>query len=215
MFQAVIFDMDGVIFDTEKIYRMCEMEEGRKYNFPANKIEILCEKIAGGTKEGNKKHFEALFGTEIDYYTYREGVIKGVDRYGEEHGFDLKPGVTELLSFLKERGIKIALATSTKRERAEKHLKRHNIYPYFDEIVYGDMIQNGKPAPDIYLAACEKLGVKPEEAIGVEDSINGVISSGTAGLHTVMVVDLIKPNDVVRQYASDIFYIITDIKGLF
>lgn len=214
MYQAVVFDMDGVIFDSEKIYRICEKEQGRKYGFPEDKIEILCEKIAGGTKEGNRSHFEALFGTAVDYYTYREGVIAGVDRYAEEYGFDLKPGVKELLSVLKERNIKIALATSTKRERAEKHLKTHNIYSYFDEFIYGDMIQNGKPAPDIYLKACERLGVKPEEAIGVEDSINGVIASGTAGLHTVMVVDLIQPNDTVRQYADDIFYIITDIERL-
>ena len=215
MYQAVVFDMDGVIFDSEKIYRLCELEQGRKYHLSEDKIEILCERIAGGTKEGNRKHFEELFGTEIDYYTYREGVIQGVDRYAEEHGLDLKQGVRELLIFLKERGIKIALATSTRRERAEKHLKSHNIYDYFDDFVFGDMVSKGKPAPDIYLKACEKLGVKAADAVAVEDSVNGVISAGTAGLYTVMVIDLIQPNDTVRQYAGKICDVITEIEDLF
>jgi HAD superfamily hydrolase (TIGR01509 family) len=216
MYQAVVFDMDGVIFDSEKLYRISELEHGKKYNFPEEKVVLLCERMAGGNRDSNLRHFEELFGDSgVDYDTYRNEVHAWVDRYAEEHGLELKPGVKELLSFLKERNVKIALATSTHRDRAEKHLKTHGIFDYFDEIVFGDMVQRGKPAPDIYLEACRRLGVEPECAIGVEDSINGVVSSGTAGLYTVMVVDLIQPNDVVRKYASQIYDVITDIEMLF
>ncbi len=205
MFKAVVFDMDGVIFDSEKIYRILEHEQIRKYGLDESKADYFCEIIAGGTKETNRRHFEEVFHSDVDYYEFREGVMSGVDDYAEKHGYELKPGVVELLKHLKEKGIKVALATSTTRERGYKHLKRHGLYEYFDEFVFGDMIKNGKPNPDIYLKACELLDVKPEEAIGIEDSINGVISSHAAGLYTIMVIDLIQPNDDIKEKAEKIY----------
>ncbi len=201
-YQAVVFDMDGVIFDSERVYRMMEHRQAAKYGLPDELVEPFCDLIAGGTKDTNRKHFEDMFGTDIDYMEFREGVNAGVDAYGRDPGYDVKPGILELLEFLKTEGIRIGLATSTAHERAEYHLKRHGLYDYFDEIVYGDSVPRGKPNPDIYLAACERLGVAPEQAVGVEDSINGVVSSGRAGLFTVMVVDLIRPNDTAREHAD-------------
>ena len=201
-YKAVVFDMDGVIFDSERIYRMMEHREAAKYGLPDELVEPFCNRIAGGTKETNRRHFEEMFGTDIDYMVFREGVNAGVDAYGRDPGYDVKPGIMELLDFLKAENFRIGLATSTAHERAEYHLKRHGLYDYFDEIVYGDSVPRGKPNPDIYQAACERLGVAPKEAVGVEDSINGVVSSGRAGLFTVMVVDLIQPNDVVREHAD-------------
>ena len=204
MFRAVVFDMDGVIFDSERIYRMMEHRAAAKYGLPDEKVEPFCNLIAGGTKDTNRKHFENTFGTDIDYMEFREVVNSGVDAYGRDPGFDVKPGIRELLQFLKENGYRVGVATSTARERAEYHLKRHGLLEYFDELIYGDMVHRGKPEPDIYLTACETLGVSPEEAVGVEDSINGVISSGRAGLYTIMVIDLIRPDDRVREYADQI-----------
>lgn len=204
MFRAVVFDMDGVIFDSERIYRMMEHRAAAKYGLPDEKVEPFCNLIAGGTKDTNRKHFENTFGTDIDYMEFREVVNSGVDAYGRDPGFDVKPGIRELLQFLKEKGYRVGVATSTARERAEYHLKRHGLMEYFDELIYGDMVHRGKPEPDIYLTACKTLGVAPEEAVGVEDSINGVISSGRAGLYTIMVVDLIQPDDRVREYADQI-----------
>lgn len=113
-----------------------------------------------------------------------------------------------------ERGIKIGLATSTVRERAIGYLTDHDIYKYFDKLIFGDMIEHGKPAPDIYLKACEELGVQPEEAIAVEDSINGIKSAGTAGLYPVMVIDLIKPNDEITPYVKQVYDDVTHIREL-
>ena len=138
-------------------------------------------------------------------------MIAKLDAYIAEHGVELKPYVKEILKYLKEKDVKIGLATSTKRERATKYLIDHDIYKYFDALVFGDMVQNGKPAPDIFLKACELLAVKPEEAVAVEDSINGIISAGTAGLYPVMVIDLIQPNEKVEPYVKKIY---NDLSGL-
>ena len=126
-------------------------------------------------------------------------------------------GIKELFDFLKERGIKIALATSTDKDRATRFLEPHGLLPYFDAMVFGDIIPpgRGKPNPDIYLAACKQLGIEPAETIGVEDSRNGVLSSSRGGLFTVMVVDLIPPDDAVREYADKIYTNAYEITELF
>ena len=204
-FRAVVFDMDGVIFDSERVYRMMEHRAAAIYGLPDEKVESFCNLIAGGTKDTNRKHFEAMFGTNIDYLEFREVVNSGVDAYGKDPGYDVKPGIRELLNYLKEQKLLVGLATSTAGERAEYHLKRHGLYDYFDKIIYGDMVKRGKPNPDIYLTACETLGVSPAETVGVEDSINGVISSGRAGLFTAMVVDLIEPDEKALEYADVVF----------
>ena len=201
-FQAVVFDMDGVIFDSERIYRLMEHRTAARYGLPDEKVEPFCDLIAGGTKATNRKHFEDTFGTKIDYMEFRAHVNAGVDAYGRDPGFDVKPGIRELLDYLKENGFAVALATSTDSERAEYHLKRHGLFGYFDRIVYGNMVERGKPEPDIYLKACEELGVAPEKAVGVEDSINGVISSKRAGLFTAMVVDLIRPDERAKAHTD-------------
>lgn len=205
MFKAVVFDMDGVIFDTEKLYRRFQLEVADEYGIPRELMTDVCEHIAGGTKYSNKATFERMVGRGIDYFDFREKMIQRLDSYVEENGVELKAGVKKTLAFLKEKGYKIGLATSTIRERAINHLKNHNIDGYFDELVFGDMVEHGKPAPDIYLKACELLGTIPEETIAVEDSINGIISAGTGKLYPVMVVDLIEPNEEIEPYVKKVY----------
>ena len=200
--KAVVFDMDGVIFDSEKIYRMNNYIMAERYGLPMDRVEEYSNRIAGGTKDTNKLHFEEMFGTEIDFMEFRRAVHEGVDQFAMEQGFEMKPGIRELLLYLKERGIRIAMATSTAADRAEHHLKSHGIFDYFEEIVYGNMVERGKPNPDIYLLACEKLGLMPSDCAAVEDSVNGVISAHRAGLYTIMVVDLIPPNDAAKESAD-------------
>ena len=166
---------------------------------------VACERIAGGTKYTNKQRFEEVVGMGIDYYEFREAVVNKLDAHIQAHGVELKPGVADTLKYLKEKGAKVGLATSTVRERATGYLKAHQIDRYFDELVFGDTVEHGKPAPDIYLKACGMLGVKPEEAIAVEDSINGIVSAGRAGMYPVMVIDLIEPNDITKQYAKKVY----------
>lgn len=205
MIKAIVFDMDGVIFDSEKLYRKHWMITGAEYGISEETMQRLCNLIAGSTKERNEKLLKSEFGQDFDYMTFRGKTMNRMDQEILRDGLELKPGVKELFHYLQEHGYKIGLATSTHRERAERNLINAGIIDYFDDIVYGGVVKNGKPAPDIYLKACENLHVKPEEAIGVEDSINGVKSSAAAGLYTIMVVDLIEPTKETETLANQTF----------
>lgn len=211
MFKAVVFDMDGVITDTEKLYRRYQLEEGARYGIPPEFMVKVCELIAGGNKYTSKKPFEDMVGRGIDYFEFREKVINNLDNHIRENGVELKPYVKEVLKYLKDKDIRIGLATSTIKERAIGYLRAHDIYKYFDKLIFGNMVEHGKPAPDIYLKACEELISLPEETVAVEDSINGIISAGTAGLYPVMVIDLIQPNEKTKPYVKKVY---GDLKGI-
>lgn len=214
MIKAVVFDMDGVIFDSEKLYRKHWMISAKEYGLDEEVMKTLLDKIAGATKERNEKLMKDHFGQDFDYMAFRESTMNRMDKDIDENGVELKPGVRELFNYLKGHGYMIGLATSTVKERAERNLKRAGLISYFDGIMYGGIVTNGKPAPDIYEHACQLLGVPVSEAIGVEDSINGIISSHAAGLYTIMVVDLIQPNDEVRAIADQIYDSLFEVKEL-
>lgn len=214
MIKAVVFDMDGVIFDSEKLYRKHWMISAKEYGLDEEVMKTLLDKIAGATKERNEKLMKDHFGQDFDYMVFRESTMNRMDKDIDENGVELKPGVRELFNYLKGHGYMIGLATSTVKERAERNLKRAGLISYFDGIMYGGIVTNGKPAPDIYEHACQLLGVPVSEAIGVEDSINGIISSHAAGLYTIMVVDLIQPNDEVRAIADQIYDSLFEVKEL-
>ena len=214
MIKAVVFDMDGVIFDSEKLYRKHWMISAKEYGLDEEIMKTLLDKIAGATKERNEKLMKDHFGQDFDYMEFRESTMNRMDKDIDENGVELKPGVKELFNYLKGHGFMIGLATSTVKERAERNLKRAGLISYFDGIMYGGIVTNGKPAPDIYEHACQLLGVPVSEAIGVEDSINGIISSHAAGLYTIMVVDLIQPNDEVRAIADQIYDSLFEVKEL-
>lgn len=205
MKKAVVFDMDGVLLDTEKIYRMHWKKAGAAFGKSENEMDRVCRLIAGGTTDHTRQVFAGEFGEDFPYMECRELTYRLMEEYIAAHGIELKPGVTEVLEHLKENRLKIAVATSTKQELAQKRLRLTGIYDYFDRLVYSDMVSRGKPNPDIYLKACELLEVAPEDAIGVEDSINGVKACHAAGLYTVMVIDLIQPDKDVFPYCDQIY----------
>ncbi len=214
MKKAVVFDMDGVLLDTEKLYRMHWKKAGASYGITEAQMDEVCRIVAGGTPDHTKKVFAEHFGEDFPYAECRELTYKLMEAYIEEHHIDLKPGVIEVLEHLKENHIKMAVATSTRQELAEARLKMTGIYDYFDELVYSNMVSRGKPNPDIYLKACEMLGVSPNDAIGVEDSINGVIACHSAGLYTVMVIDLILPDKNMFRYCDQIYASMSEMLDL-
>ena len=122
-------------------------------------------------------------------------------RYGDGR-LPVKAGVREILSWIKEHGIKIALASSTRRAIVEAELKAAGLYDYFDKVICGDMVEKSKPAPDIFLKACNELGVRPCDAYAIEDSYNGVRSAQSAGLKCIMVPDLVPATDEMRELAE-------------
>ena len=142
---------------------------------------------------------EDLFGDRVDYHKLHTLCGQKVDAYLEENGVPLKPGLQEILSYLKEHHIKSAVVTATAMDRALHRLESIGYKNSFDDVISAHQVENGKPHPDPYLFACKKLGEAPSDCIAVEDSPNGAASAIAAGCLTIMVPDLTEPDEPLRQ----------------
>lgn len=205
MIRGVVFDMDGVLLDSERLYRKYWLQTAKEYGIPEEKMNHICNRIAGGSASHTKEVFAEELGIQFPYAEMRERVLEVMTADIQTHGIEKKEGISELLEFLKQRNIRIGLATSTEEVRAVENLKRAGIYQYFDGCMFGDKVKNSKPAPDIYIAACERIGLEPQQAMGVEDSINGIYACINAGMTAVMVIDLIQPTENIRKQADYIY----------
>lgn len=195
--KAVIFDMDGVILDTEPLLAKYWCMAARDFGFPmeyehALTLRSMCEKYAS-------PFLKKTFGDGFDYRAVRARRKELMNRDIEENGLRLKAGIKELLDYLDTTELKKAVATATDMERTERYLKSAGLFDRFDSICCGPMVENGKPDPDLYLFAADKIGVKPSECIAVEDSPNGIISAYGAGMNTIMVPDLSQPNGELEK----------------
>ena len=189
MIKAVVLDMDGTMFDTEEACIQNGMKIREKLGIPPNR-ELAMRTI--GSSSGASEHLlREEMGDEL--YEIYAPLAHQAFREIHHNGAPAKPGLYELLEYLKEGQYKVAVATSTEREVAEPTLVIGKAIPYLDVVVYGDMIERGrgKPNPDIFLKACRLLGVAPEEAMGIEDSHNGIKALHAAGMYTVMIPDLL------------------------
>lgn len=193
MIKAVIFDMDGVIVDTEKLLVKYWLQAAAELGYPMERKHALAiRSLAGKFCEPQLKEW---FGESCDYQTVRARRMELMRGHIEKHGLEKKPGLDELLTFLSENGITAAVATATDINRATEYLTQIGVFGSFDRIVCASMVENGKPYPDIYLYAAEQLGLSPADCIAVEDSPNGVRAASAAGCRTVMVPDLTQPDD--------------------
>lgn len=197
MFKAVIFDMDGLIFDTERLNVDAWQTVGQNNGLAIT--EKMALEVVGLAPALTKAVFETYLGELPHFYELREQRIHFVRQSIAEHGMPVKKGLTELLDFLLKNGYKLALATSTPRSLATSYLELAGILDCFDPIVCGDMIEHSKPAPDIYLKACELLHEAPENCLTLEDSPVGVKAAWLAGTRPVMIPDLIDPDESVGR----------------
>ena len=188
---AVIFDMDGVLFDTERMYMECWREAAEPRGL--KNVDEISKACIGRTLQGTKEVFEAAKaeqGIDVSFEELHEDCSRRFKEKEEREGLPEKPGVHEILKYLKKQGIPVALASSTRKAAVMEHLDRAGITSYFQKIICGDMVEHGKPAPDIYLKACEELGEMPENCIAVEDSKNGILSAHNANMSVIMIPDL-------------------------
>lgn len=197
MVRAVIFDMDGVLIDTEKYLVKYWVQAGQEFGFDMKRehglmIRSLAAKYAGPL-------LQSIFGENFDYPAVRRRRKELMAQQLKKTGIEKKPFVDEALEALKAMGIKTAVATATDMQRAGSYLKQIGIYDKFDRVICADMVENGKPQPDIYEYACRQIKEAPENCVAVEDSPNGVLSAARAGLQTVMVPDLTEPDDQTRR----------------
>lgn len=199
-YEAVVFDMDGVIFDSERAVMNCWLELAQKYNI--KDIEKPYFACVGTTMTRTREIMLETYGEDFPYDEYaRESSLMYHEKY-DGGKLPMKPGVMELLSYLKEKGKKIALASSTRRETVTNQLRWAGIIDYFDVIICGDMVERSKPAPDIFLKACQELGVSPENTYAIEDSYNGIRAAHAGQLRPIMVPDLLEANDEMRGMAE-------------
>lgn len=196
MIQGAVFDMDGLMFDTERLvyenWQAMMDERGYPYDIEAFKQTV------GRRKKEVELFYKATYGEDFPYWELAD---KGRARYVqrvEREGIPVKPGLYEILEFFRQRGVKIALATSTSRETAELNLRLAKVSDYFDVLVCGGDVTNGKPHPEVFLTAAERLGFPPKNCVAFEDSINGIKSAYAAGMTTVMVPDFLQPTDEIK-----------------
>lgn len=209
MYDAVVFDMDGVIFDSERAVMNCWMVLADKYGI--ENIEEPYLACTGTTMAKTKEIMLGVYGVSFPYDTYaKEASLMYHEKY-DGGRLPMKKGVVELLTFLKESGKKIALASSTRRQTVINQLRDANILAFFDAVICGDMVARSKPAPDIFLKACEELGVQPEWAYAIEDSYNGIRAAQAGNLRPIMVPDLLPKNEEMETLAETILDNLLDV----
>ncbi len=201
-FDAVIFDMDGVIFDSERATLLCWLELSKEKNFE-NIYEVFL-KCTGTTMEKTKSIVLEAYGEDFPYDEYASLASKMYHERYDGGKLPMKKGVKDILEYLKENNKKIALASSSRKETVEKELRDAGIYSFFDEIVTGDMVNRSKPEPDIFLKACEAVGVKPDRAYAIEDSYNGIRAAFRGGLKPIMVPDLLEADDEMKKISDKV-----------
>jgi len=212
MIKAVIFDMDGVLLDTEKHFEYCWTKAAREAGFPFEKEHAwMLRSLAAKFAEPLMK---SIFGETFDFISVRERRKELMKERLSEFGLEKKSGADEILDYLKGQGIKIAVATATELVCAREYLESVGLYDKFDYVISAHTVANGKPMPDIYLYACEKIGENPADCLAVEDSPNGILAAVRAGIPTVMVPDRTKPDEELLAILHYCVHDLLEIKAI-
>lgn len=197
MKKAVIFDVDGVIFDSERATLDCWRSVGRLYGFTVpDELYIRC---IGVNNDVTREIFLDYYGED---FPYDDMEAEMMNKYAEKFGdgrMILKPGLLVCLESLRDAGFTLGLASSTRVRVIRRELDYAGITDNFDVILGGDDIEKSKPDPQIFLEAAKRLGVKPEETYVIEDSYNGIRAASAGGFIPIMVPDLVEPDEEMRE----------------
>lgn len=209
MVSGIIFDMDGVLIDSER-----QSNEG--WLWAAGQLGVdmpmwLIDSFKGAPAELCCKSFDDYYKGVIDYWEAKELRTQHVYKIRETEGIPVKKGVKDIFEYIRNNGLKCAVATSTRRESAEKTLHEIGVWDYLDAVVYGDEVEHGKPEPDIFIRAAKAIGVNPSEAVVVEDSINGIKAGYAADMRVVHIPDTIAIDDDIRKLT---YMVCADLNGL-
>ncbi len=193
MISTVIFDMDGLMFDTERLTSEAWIQVGLRHNLPITR-EML-GRMRGLPINGCIPVFKEVLGEDFDYWALRRERVEYVDQWIEKNGMPVKPGLKELLNWLQNHGYQIVLATSTYQALADRFLEIAGVSSFFSHRVCGNMVEHGKPAPDIFLYAAQTAHTSPRQCLVLEDSYAGVEAGWLAGMSVIMVPDMLPPRE--------------------
>lgn len=200
MLKGAIFDHDGLMFDTEKIWQ-------KNWNEIAMEMGItLPEEFKhdiSGTNGDLMRSVICRYYHVEDGHAIQEECVRRVQKDESIH-IDAKPGLSDILNMFQKHGVKMAVASSSPKDMLLRNLKNAGIDTYFDAVVSGTEVKRGKPYPDIFLEAAEDLCLDPRECYVFEDAYNGVRAGHAAGCETIMVPDLVQPDDEIRSIADGV-----------
>lgn len=209
MIKAIIFDMDGLMIDSERVTFECYQEILKGMNLTMD--EEFYKTLLGKPLKGIYQRFYDVYGNDF----LIEDVIKDVHalmaKRFETEGVPIKTGLKSLLEYLKENNYKTIVATSSNRDRVDTILSQAQITDYFDDSICGDEVTKGKPNPEVFLKSCQKLDVNVDEAIVLEDSEAGIQASYDAGIKVICIPDMKYPE---KQYEEKTFKILKDLNGV-
>jgi HAD superfamily hydrolase (TIGR01509 family) len=203
MIKGVLLDMDGVLINTEHLAGISDVLAAQKmgYTLP----EEVARQFVGANEKLCKRIVLGHFGPHFDFERFKGLMLEEMEHQLEAQGGPaLMPGVADTLGWIYQQGLPMCVASSTHTGRAERYLKQARIRPYFTAVIGGDKVPRSKPEPDIFIAAAKALSLPPALCLAVEDSYNGVHSAAAAGCITVMIPDLLPPNDEMRGAAAAI-----------
>lgn len=210
--QGVLFDMDGVILDSEKLYARFWAAGCESFGYSMTYQQALGMRSLNA--QAGQAYLSSLFGPDISYPQVRAKRIELMDAYVEENGVEAKPGILPLLDYLTSRRIPYAITTASPLDRIQNHLGRLGLYQRFPHICTAHAVAQGKPAPDIYLLGAKTISLPPESCLALEDSYTGLLSAHRAGCLASIVPDLDQPSPEILDIAYAKLDSLTDVIDL-
>jgi HAD superfamily hydrolase (TIGR01509 family) len=211
--QAIIFDMDGLMLDTEPLYRKVWKRAAAECGY--NLTDEMYRELVGRGRKVAEQILARLFAPDFPMEKFRKLSLEDEVRTFTFDPIETKPGLEEILAFVEARNLPKAVATSTERAIAVPLLTRMNLLPRFRVVATGDEVSRGKPHPDLFMLAAQRLGVAPASCLVLEDSEAGVTAASRAGMRVFLVPDIVQPSPEVARLATAIFPSLVDaMRGL-
>lgn len=211
--QLVIFDMDGLLFDTERLFQQKKAAVMQKYGYQQGEGDY--EKTLGTCGQALLDILAELYGPDYPAEKISSETREIVNRQIMSDGPPIKPGIRKLLIWLKERNIPCCVASSTRTDIVCNYVKRGALEPYFSYVIGGDQVSASKPDPEIFLKACERMNILPEHALVLEDSQNGVLAAINGGIPAICIPDMAVPKAYVLEKAAAVVSSADDVPELF